>query len=233
MQINSIQPGFWDLKSGVGRVGGNRFGEASIASSQKTNQAQTLGDMDFIKLLASQIKNQDPTHSEANDPNKMVDQFIAMGQLQELRSISARLSMLQNAQGLALAGQIGSSVMVSSDGTCSLGEKPVSGLISLAQPGALTLFLTGSDGVEHSIELGMQATGEVPFQLDQKQLQLPKGRYDLRVESSTGEQPRIELNGTLESVNIEHTGQATLRITGLGDQPIERITRFMGREKGI
>jgi flagellar basal-body rod modification protein FlgD len=185
----------------------------------------------FTKLLVAQVQNQDPL--SPNDPAAFVSQLTQLSQTEALQKLSnltsTNANVLQGMQALSLGAQVGSDLTVSAE-TVSISQTPARGNFTLESPStATTLVLTGVDGVEHKVSLGMRAAGNVPFVLDPAALGLPYGDYKMRVETSTKETPPMELTGRLNSVRLGSGGAVVLNISGVGEVSPSAISAFNGK----
>ncbi|MBY0237932.1 MAG: flagellar basal body rod modification protein [Burkholderiaceae bacterium] len=206
---------------------------AANQTSVGTNPLSTGSETSlmFTKLLVAQVKNQDPL--SPNDPAAFVSQLTQLSQTEALQKLSTLTStnatVLQGMQALSLGAQIGSDLTVSAE-SVSIGETPARGSFTLESPStATTLVLTGVDGVEHKVSLGMRAAGNVPFVLDPASMGLPYGDYKMRVETSTKESPPMELTGRLNSVRLGAGGAVVLNIAGVGEVSPSAISAFNGK----
>lgn len=186
----------------------------------------------FTKLLVAQIKNQNPL--EPSDPSQFVNQLTQLSQMQSLQQLtsqnSANASLLQSMQVLAMGAQVGSQVSVQTS-SVQLGNQPVQGSFTLQNATKKAeLVLTGSDGIDHSFELGTLSAGEVPFAIDPVKLGLAPGSYGLRVDVANGETPAVEIAGELASVRVSSAGSIALNVANIGEVPATAITRFSGRQ---
>lgn len=185
----------------------------------------------FTKLLVAQVQNQDPL--SPNDPAAFVSQLTQLSQTEALQKLSTLTStnatVLQGMQALSLGAQVGSDLTVNAENV-TLGATPARGGFTLGSPTtSTTLVLTGVDGVEHKVSLGMQAAGHVPFVLDPAALGLPYGDYKMRVETSTKENPPLELTGRLNSVRLGSGGAVLLNVAGVGEVSPSAISAFNGK----
>ena len=92
-------------------------------------------------------------------------------------------------------------------------------------------MLTGLDGREHKVELGSQGTGATSFAIDPVALGLSGGSYKMRVETSTKEDPQIDLLGRLNSVRLGSGGAVVLNVSNVGETTPAAITAFNGVTK--
>jgi len=63
---------------------------SSSSSTTSTSSADTITMNDFLTLLVTELKNQDPTAD--NDPNAYVNQLVAINSLEQLININATVS---------------------------------------------------------------------------------------------------------------------------------------------
>jgi flagellar basal-body rod modification protein FlgD len=204
-------------------------GAGTTSSNPLTNGSET--STMFTKLLVAQIQNQDPL--APSDPSQFINQLTQLSQTEALQNVgnltSANASILQSMQVLALGAQVGSDVQVSAT-TVLLDTAKVNGEITLSSNSSkTTLVLTGLDGREHKVELGSQSSGAVPFALDPSALGLPNGEYKMRVETSSKEDPSIDLKGRLNSVRLGSGGAVVLNVSNVGETSPAAITAFNGK----
>jgi len=203
---------------------------ASTGTSITGNSASEASDM-FTKLLVAQIRNQDPL--SPTDPAQFVQQLTQLSQTETLQNLSnltsANSSILQSMQVLSLGGQVGSNVMAETTSVKLDGKTAVTGQTTLEVASSATkLVLTGTDGVEHTINLGVQAPGSVPFTIDPAKLGLEEGSYTMKVTTSTGAAPTIDIQGRLNSVRLGATGTVVLNVANIGETSTAAITAFNG-----
>ncbi|RFP18975.1 MULTISPECIES: flagellar hook capping FlgD N-terminal domain-containing protein [unclassified Duganella] len=211
---------------------GSSSGAAAGTSGNITgNSASATSDM-FTKLLVAQIKNQDPL--SPTDPAQFVQQLTQLSQTESLQNLSsltsANASVLQSMQVLALGAQVGSDVMAETSTLTTDGATKVSGQMTLAATSTTTrVVLTGADGGKHYVNLGTTAAGTVPFAVDPTALGLPAGTYTMTVETSTKENPPVDLQGRLNSVRLAASGSVVLNVGNIGEVAPTAITAFNGK----
>jgi flagellar basal-body rod modification protein FlgD len=212
--------------------GNSSAGSVSSGASITGNSASQTQDM-FTKLLVAQIKNQDPL--SPSDPAQFVQQLTQLSQTESLQNLSsltsANASVLQSMQVLALGGQVGSDVMATTDKLSLDGNgAKVAGQITLGSASAATtLVLTGADGIKHKVDLGTQAPGTVPFSIDPAALHLQAGSYTMTVETTSKENPPVDLAGRLNSVRLSASGSVVLNVANVGEIAPSAITAFNGK----
>jgi flagellar basal-body rod modification protein FlgD len=208
----------------------NSGGADTIAKAETS----ATSDM-FTRLLVAQIRNQDPL--SPSDPSQFVNQLAQLSQTEALSKLSslasANASVMQSMQVLALGAQVGSNVMVASDHV-RLGADKVEGNIALnASSSKTTLVLTGADGVAHEVKLGALTPGNVPFSVDPVALGLAPGSYTMKVTTTTGENPPIDIAGKLNSVRLSPSGATVLNVSGVGEVEPGAVTAFNGKSAAL
>jgi flagellar basal-body rod modification protein FlgD len=211
----------------------NLFG-STASNSSKTDAVATQASTDtnrdmFTKLLVAQIQNQDPLAPQ--DPTEYVNQLSQLSQTEALQNLSttstASASVLQSLQTLAMGGQVGSDVTVTT-GTVQLDGSKVSGTVQLSGTSNDTsLVLTGSDGQQHTIDLGA-GTGAQAFTIDPGALGLAPGAYTIAAVPSDGSTPSVEISARLNSVRVTSAG-AVLQVANIGQVDPSAVTGFNGK----
>jgi len=200
--------------------------DEAVKQSVNVSDATQL-ENNFLTLMVAQIQNQDPT--KPVDSTEFLNQFAAMSQVKSLENMASlsksNLVLLDNLQTLTAAGLVGQEVKVATE-QLELGEDKVRGEINLEHAaGKLALVVTDSNGVKKEIDLGSQAPGRVPFELDPKALGLAPGSYKVEVKSDSGEYPKVEVAGRVTQVRVSAEGPV-LEVIGVGSVPFYNITEF-------
>jgi len=206
----------------------------TTASDAVAAQATTGENRDmFTKLLVAQIQNQDPL--EPSDPTTFVNQLSQLSQTEALQNLSAmttaNASILQSLQTLAMGGQVGSDVTVATS-SVKLDGGTLSGTVNLLGASSTTsLVLTGTDGRQHSVELGAHGAGALAFTIDPDALGLAPGTYSIQAVPSDGTAPQIEVSARLNSVRLTSAG-VVLQVANLGEVDPSSVTGFNGKTSG-
>ena len=208
-----------------------QFGSTTNTGSNKVApHAPTDANKDmFTKLLVAQIQNQDPLSPQ--DPTAYVNQLSQLSQTEALQNLSststASATVLQSLQTLAMGGQVGSDVTVATN-TLKLDGSKVSGTVQLNGLSAGTsLVLTGTDGKQHTIDLG-PGTGAQPFTIDPDALGLAPGSYTIQAKPSDGSTPTVEVAARLNSVHVNGT-KVVLQVANVGEVDPSSVTGFNGK----
>ena len=82
-----------DLKSlGADTLKGNATSSTGTSSTASTTGGATITSNDFLTLLVSELKNQDPT--QPTDPNAYISQLVGVNSLQQLISINQGITSI-------------------------------------------------------------------------------------------------------------------------------------------
>lgn len=206
---------------------GNSYSiDEAVKQNVNVSDATQL-ENNFISLMVAQIKNQDPT--KPVDSTEFLNQFSAMSQVKSMENMTAlsksNLVLLDNLQTLTAAGLVGQEVKVAVD-NLQLAEQPVRGQVNLEYASAKTVMtLTDSNGVKTEVQLGNQAAGLVPFEVNPVALGLAPGNYKVEVTTASGEFPKVEVAGLVTHVRVSAEGPV-LDIEGAGSVPFYKITEF-------
>lgn len=198
----------------------------------------TLGQAEFLELMTSQLKFQDPLKPlENGDFLGQMAQFGTVSGINQLNSAFNSMSAsFQSNQALQASTLVGRKVLAPSD-TAYLAEgEALAGSIDLLQPAnRVIVLITDSAGqLVHQQDLGLQQTGLVDFTwdgLDQNGNQMPAGNYSIAAELhrstevSSGETFAV---ADVESVTLGKAGQdLTLSVTGLGNISLSQIRKIL------
>ena len=163
--------------------------QSATSSSQQTKTAsQTLGKDDFLKLLTTQLQNQDPLNPISNENFiAQTAQFSSLEQLQNMNNVLQQLLALNGGNGVTgSAPLLGRMVSVNGSAVPLDGTQPVS-LAYRLPSGATTValqVLNASGTSVRTIPLGSQAAGphQVAFNgLDDQGRRLTTGSYTYQV----------------------------------------------------
>lgn len=187
----------------------------SQTANQK-NDPSKLGQADFLNLMITQMKTQDPFNPMQNgDFIAQMAQFSSVTGLSDLqKSFDSFATSMQSNQALQASSLVGRSVLISS----GIGNLPqggaMSGAISLpASSGSVALNIQDSSGqIMRRLELGTQSAGDVNFSWDgltDSGDQARPGRYYISAEAKiNGSTVALEtmVNSSVESVTLGQSG---------------------------
>lgn len=149
-----------------------------------------LGQEDFLKLMTTQLKNQDPTKPMDNSAFLgQIAQFSSVTGIQEMQaSVKQLVETLSSNQTMQAASLVGKTVVASADSMLYDGENGVQGGVELtdAADNVVIGIYDQSGQLVRKMELGSQRSGTVPFTWDGIMTNgeaAPAGAYQLRAES--------------------------------------------------
>ncbi|MBI2380975.1 MAG: flagellar hook assembly protein FlgD [Gammaproteobacteria bacterium] len=196
-----------------------------------------LSQDDFLKLLTTQLRNQDPLKPlDNNEFIAQMAQFSSVDSLQKLQgSFETLSSSLTSNQALQASALVGRSVLVNGNYGYLSDEQGIGGYIDVPR-GAENIKITieNSAGVvvrEQSVP--QLDAGEQPFAWDGKDssgTDLPSGRYRIVVSGSVGgktETFTTQFYARVDSVNLGRNGEGiTLNLAGMGKVPLADVTQI-------
>jgi len=208
----------------------------SVNSLAKTVKSQTLSQGDFLRLLVTQVKNQDPT--KPMDSTQFVSQlaqFSALAGVTELNSTMQGVAKnVQSAQLVQGASLVGHQVLAPG----SIGELtenfPLTGAVKLpnATNGLTIRIMDGAGSLVKSFDMGSQNSGLIPFSWDGTHLdgsKAPFGNY--YVEANYLENDKLVGANTLIAARVNSVSLAsaglTLSVQNLGEMNLEQVELLM------
>jgi flagellar basal-body rod modification protein FlgD len=168
--------------------------KSSSAASASTSTSQEAQDK-FLKLLVTQLKNQDPLNPMDNaQVTSQLAQISTVSGIEDLnKSFSSLLSAYNDSQSMQSAALIGKTVLVPGSGL-SLAKEAAFGGVNLSGPAdQVTVSIMDANGkVVQTQMLGAQDAGTLNFSWDGKTAAgetAPDGTYKFSVEATlSGEQ---------------------------------------------
>lgn len=167
------------------------------AAAKKTNNSQ-VDKNEFMTLLVTQLKNQDPLNPM--DSQQFAVQLAQFSQLEQLTQINQKLGGDQNSAS-SLATYLNHEITFNSDGTQVSSGDGGSLKLNLAQAASVVkVALTDSTGaVKQVLDLGALSAGKHTVPL--RDLTVPNGQYGLVVSALSvgGEQfdPSFAVSGVV------------------------------------
>jgi flagellar basal-body rod modification protein FlgD len=202
------------------------------------NDSNSLGQQDFLKLMITQFRNQDPTQpTDSTQFLGQLAQFSTVSGIQGLQDAFGGLaSSLQGDQTLRATGLIGHQVLFSSPLLGFGGETAVAGATDNPASGAnVTVQIADINGrLVRSIPLGPQPAGLVNFEWDGRAgdgTLLPPGSYVMSAQASSGSRTQsIETFSRAAVLGVSvaaSNGQPLLRVDGVGEMPLSQIREIL------
>lgn len=213
----------------VDSVGSNAFGSNSSTSSQL--QQQTLSQSDFLKLLVTQVTNQDPT--KPMDPTQSVAQLAQFSQVaatQQLQqSFDSLASNLTGDQFVRASAMVGRDVLVPSTAG-KLQNSALNGAVNVPNSGTyVNVQIKDTAGnVVRTIPLGQPDAGLTDFSWDGKSddgTQLPDGTYQISA-TSGGNAADTFYRGKVEGVGASGADGTYVQVSGYGGALLSQIAQI-------
>jgi len=219
----------------VDAVNGTDYSKLGLGVPQGTPKKSELGQKDFMTLMMTQMKNQDPF--------KPLDSGAFLGQLAQFGTVSGlaglqtsfdslKTSLLSN-QALQAAGLVGRSALVEAS-TMEAGDgQAVAGAVDLPDStSSLTVTVRDSTGqVVRTLPLGANAKGEAPFVWDGMTDTggvAPAGTYTFGAEFRSGS--TVETGTTLLVAQIDSVKLGTdgfsVELRGIGEKPFSSVKQI-------
>ena len=194
-----------------------------------------LDQADFLQLMTTQLKNQDPTKPlDGQQFMAQLAQFSTLNGIIEMKaSLDSLTQSLQSMNTLQASNLVGHSVLVDGDKAYLNAGEPVGGRANITETvNNLTVVVTDAAGGEvRRINLGAKPSGAVDFQwdgLDGKGARSAPGLYTFRVEGTVANGKSVgfdtQLWAKVDSVSLGQTGQeTTLNLAGIGGYGLSQI----------
>ena len=185
-----------------------------------------LGKNEFLKLMITQMNNQDPLNPQENaEFIAQLAQFSSVEGVENLNTTVGALSnSMQSGQALQASALVGRKVHVQGDQTALIDGDVVSGAVKLsASTGDLSVSIADETGqLVRQVALGPQQAGDVRFVWDgrdQAGNRLPDGNYQFSARaghSQGSDRVPMALSANVNSVTINTDRTITLNLAGMG-----------------
>ena len=197
-----------------------------------TNPNNELGQEEFLRLMITQLQNQDPFEPMENgDFLGQMAQFSTVSGIGDLKeSFDATAQALKGSQALQAASMVDRQALVKSDKVGFDGENPVRGTIEVP-PGALQAEVTirdDSGALVRRIPATVGADGRATFSWDGFDAEgnlRAAGSYQVSASARVGNQSQAAETlvwGRIESVTLgsSRNGEAVINLAGIGPVPL-------------
>ena len=208
----------------------------TLESTQEKEIARTstLGQEDFLKLLMTQLQNQDPM--EPMDNGEFMGQMAQFSTVQGVtemgESIDGLVSIYQGQQMSANASMIGKKALVNGNWAQLEGGKLAGAIDLTTAANDLRVDVKSESGeLMASIGLGSKMAGTQEFSWDgikQDGTTAPEGNYYLSASAVRDGQstvPAMQVYGTVNSVQMKG-GEVTLNVSGQGNVSFNSVKRI-------
>ncbi|MEE9396377.1 MAG: flagellar hook assembly protein FlgD [Methylococcales bacterium] len=170
-----------------------------IAQTEVVEEHRTeLGQSDFLKLLTTQLANQDPSNPMDNaEFMSQMAQFSTVTGIQELqKSFSEFATAMSSEQSLQASNLVGRMVLAPSDTGLLEENSGITGEMTLSEDAsAITVQIQNNQGeLVRTINIDAQEKGQVPFEWD--------GFYEDGTRAAPGVY-QININGVVKGENLD------------------------------
>ncbi len=207
-------------------------------ASSATKETGDLGQGDFLKLMVTQLNNQDPMEPMDNgDFLGQIAQFSTVSGIGDLQaSFSEFASAVSNDQALQAANLVGRRVMVPLQAGLLNAGSSIEGELTLpASSPDVSINITDQSGqLIKKLSLGSQTAGPVPFSWDGKRTDgslADPGVYNIESQARIDGQNfelDTQVQATVESVTLGGLGKGLqLNLSGLGDVAFSNVSRIL------
>jgi flagellar basal-body rod modification protein FlgD len=215
----------------------NSSTSAAVTAAAQNTAATTLDTTQFLQLMTTQLKNQDPT--QPLDPSQFVSQLAQLSEVSSIEgmqtSIASLVSSLSASQLLTGSTLVGRDVTATGN-TVNLGATgtPSSGLVTVpAGTTALQVDVLDSTGqTVAQMNLTPQAGTQQAFSWDGNTIagsRAPAGTYTIQAIGTVGGQSSsltTEISTPVQSVSVNSsTNTLMLNTVDLGSVPFTSVTQ--------
>jgi flagellar basal-body rod modification protein FlgD len=208
-----------DLFSSLGLSSGD-------SQSRGTNDATELGLNTFLKLMVTQLNNQDPFKPMENgDFLSQIAQFGSVTGLEQLnKSFESLSTNITSGQALQAGSLVGREILAPVDAGFLMPGGSIRGQVSLEQssPQVMVRITDQVGQLVRELPMGSAAPGSLNFSwdgLDDAGNYAAPGLYNIQVEAIQNDRPvdlQTKLFSKVESVNLSGRNGLTLNLEGLG-----------------
>ncbi len=198
---------------------------ASSSSAASPMLGQTLGKDDFLKLLITQMRNQDPlSPMDQNQFLAQTAQFTSLEDLQNINQSLADMKSLTQSQSFTQGASLLGRTAAASGRDVTLAASGASLTFDVQQPGALSLqILDAQKNVVRTLNTSVDNAGQYSVTwdgIDDNGASSAAGTYHYRVVPS-GNTIAVAAQGTLSGMTptpngvVYHLGDAVVRADDL------------------
>jgi flagellar basal-body rod modification protein FlgD len=206
------------------------FASLGIAAPQSANTPANdptdLGLTTFLKLMVTQLNNQDPFKPMENgDFLGQIAQFGSVTGLEKLnQNFESLAASITSGQALQAGGLVGREVLVPVEAGYLVPGQPIRGRVEIDQnsPQVKARITDIAGQLVRELPLGPATPGSLDFSwdgLDEVGGYAPPGIYNVNIEAVYGDQTvdlQTQLFSRVESVNLSDRNGLTLNLQGLG-----------------
>jgi len=203
-----------------------------------TDSKKNLGQSDFLKLMTTQLNNQDPMKPmDSGEFFNQITQFSSVAGIQDLQNTFSKVAdAVLSGQALQASSLVGRNVMLDSSTAYLENNKPVEGAVDLSMPvdDARVSIYTPSGELVKTIDLGQQSSGLVQFSWDgsdDKGNSMPPGTYDIKADVRYGKDTYSQGTMVKERVDSVTLGSGLqdikLNMANSGDILLSQVKKIL------
>lgn len=223
------------IYNNLGLTGSGTASSTSAASAAAAAASTAINEQDFLHLLTTQLKDQDPTNPVSNaDFFSQIAQFSTVSGINQLNGSFTQLaSQLAASQTLQAASLVGQSVLVPG----SAGQLTSAGLygtVTVPASGDVKVGIYNSAGtLVNTIDLGVQSAGTVPFTWngqDSGGNALATGTYTIKAQVGSGGSAQAASTDVAVQVLsvVPNSGNGVeLNLQGMGQVPLSSVQQIL------
>ena len=209
-------------------------------SNKNINDSKKVDDLGkdaFLKLMITQLQNQDPLNPAKNeDFIAQLAQFSSVEGIQNINSsIGDLATSFKSSQALEASSLVGRQVQISSNEARLTDNGEVKGTITLnSDVSDIKLLIEDSTGnVIRLLDIGSHQRGDVNFSWDGSNnsgTRMANGSYTLKANGIVdGQDAQLSLavGANVNSVTISQNNEMLLNVDGVGAIPFSDVKRFL------
>lgn len=222
-----------------GLTGITTVSQNPVTRSSKAAGLQSLTQQDFLKLLTTQLKNQDPTAPVDN--NQLVSQLAQLSTVDGIAKLNTAVGEIGTQLGTAASADgvsnatalIGRRVLVPGSTATPANDGSVTGAVNLPTPASdVIVSVTDMSGrALRTLDLGPQPVGHAAFHWDgtdaagaptnARQVQLSA----YRLNGSARAPATTDVVGVVSAVDLSNPSAPMLVVPGLGSVPVSAVAQ--------
>ena len=233
MSVNSISA--YAAQTATAAAAGAGSGTGIAAAGSSSSNPLQLSQSDFLKLLVTQMRNQDPT--KPTNPGQFINEISALSEVSDMNGMSTSMTNLANSmssnQLLGGTNLIGQTVLASGTSAALAQGGSITGAVNPpAGASVLTVQVTDANGAPvDSFTVAPQA-GMTPFTWNGATASggtAPAGTYNFSVTADINGTPSSltpQLAYTVNSVTLDPTSNSLTLNTNGGTVPLSSVSQI-------
>jgi len=218
--------------------GGNSNSTTPAASPSGGASGTAIRSLDYLNLLMTQLKNQDP--SKPMDSSAVMGQLAQFGTVQGINQLNSSFttlsSQLVSNQALQASSLLGNSVLAPASSATITDGGALNGAVSVPNGanGVTVQIVNAAGATVQTLSLGDQSAGLARFSWNGATAAggtAPAGTYTLIASgtvSGQGQQLATLVQGQVQSITLNSSGSSglTLQVAGLGSVPLSSVQQI-------